>query len=144
MNKTKVFCPIKNFKIFKMNKKASNILYEYIIFILFSLLFFAMMVFVLGKVGSGAIIYEQVYAKKIALAIDSAKPNMEIGIDISDAYKINKNLGNSFIVKNNEVKVILSRFGSQGYTYSHFSDYDVEGKINENMKMLILNIKEKK
>ena len=68
-------------------KKRGQILAENVIFIVLNLIFLAILVlFIYSKSGSEAILEEK-YAKQIALIIDSAKPGMNISLNMEDAYK---------------------------------------------------------
>ena len=68
-------------------KKKGTVLTENIIFIVLNLVFLTILVlFLFSKVGDVAIMEEK-YAKQIALIIDSAKPGMEISLNMEDAIK---------------------------------------------------------
>lgn len=130
----------------RLSKKAEdNIIREYIIFIIFSLLFFVAAFIFVGKLGKSAGIYEEMCAKKIALAIDAAKPGMEISINIAELYDYSKNpLVN--IGKNDKGvnRVEVSLRNGRGYSYSYFSDYNVARTIDNNLKYIIIKVEEKK
>ncbi|MEK6757997.1 MAG: hypothetical protein AABX88_02610, partial [Nanoarchaeota archaeon] len=68
-----------------INNKRGNILTENIVFILLNLAFVAILVlFVFSKTGDVALLEEK-YAKQIALVLDSAKPGMEISMNLEVA-----------------------------------------------------------
>ena len=69
------------------NKKGAEYLAKKIIFIILNILFVAAFLFFIGWKSSGAGVYEQIYAKQIALLIDQAKPGTEVTIDISKLYE---------------------------------------------------------
>tara|TARA_Y100000310_G_scaffold333757_1_gene411950 strand:+ start:1067 stop:1513 length:447 start_codon:yes stop_codon:yes gene_type:complete len=135
--------------IFRLNnKKSESLIYPTVIFIILNILFFSILLLFVFKSSSGALIYEQVYAKQIALMIDRAKPDMEISMDFSEGIKIaekNKLSGErlkkivEITSEENKVTVSLSHKG--GYNFKYFSDYDVGLDFKENK--LILDIKEK-
>lgn len=96
------------------------------------------------KASTGAGVYEQAYAKQIALLIDYAKPKTDIKIDFSKAIAVAEENGkknNFFSVdeKNNEVIVSLSSSG--GYGVKYFSDYDASAELVGNF--LFVRVKEK-
>jgi len=124
------------------NKKGDAIT-EYIIFIVFSLLFFISFAVFLGKVGKTADVYEQIYAKKIALAIDAAKPGMKIYVNISETYQFGKE--RSFGVAPG-TKTVSVRLGSgNGYSYTYFSGYDIVGGVYpKNPDFFMIEVNEKK
>jgi hypothetical protein len=135
--------------IFRLNnKKSESLIYPAVIFIILNILFFSILLLFVFKSSSGALVYEQVYAKQIAIIIDRAKPNMEISIDFSEGIKIAKKNKLSEeqlkeIVKINpeENKVTVSLSHKGGYNFKYFSNYKVNVDFKENQ--LILDIKEK-
>jgi hypothetical protein len=71
---------------------------------------------------------EEMYAKKIALIIDSAKPGMSISLNMKDAVDqakkedyLNKKI---VMINGNTVTVKLREKG--GYSYSFFNDVDFD------------------
>ena len=113
--------------IFMINKRG-EILVENVLFIVLNILFISLLIFFLFKQGSGAILLEQTYSKQIALMIDSAKPTMEIKLNMEKAQKIaeeNKvDFGEAVNINGNLVKVKLSQKG--GYEYSFFNDVEAK------------------
>lgn len=125
-----------------VNKKGDTVVIETFVFIVFNLIFFfGMLVFVYTS-GDQSFIYEQSYAKQIALLIDNAKPDTIVMVNVKDikefAEKNNKNLAEVFAIDNsiNQVKVGLKKTG--GYSYQYFSNYDVELKVNEDWLSIII------
>ena len=108
--------------------KRGEILVENVIFIVLNVIFVSLIIFFLFKQGSGVILLEQTYSKQITLMIDSAKPVMEIKLDMEKAKKVveeNKiDFGEAVSVTGNVVKVKLSEKG--GYEYSFFNDVQVK------------------
>ena len=119
-----------------MNKRGitGDLVTELIVFTVFSLIFLAALFIFIGNAGKGANVYEQMYAKKIALAIDAAKPGMIITFNISNAYKFNNQTFKILEPTNSvgSVNVILGK--GSGYTYTYFSDYKVKGEIDKKDK----------
>lgn len=117
-----------------MNKRG--IIYEEIIFLVLNLVFFAVLLVFISQSSEGKLIYEQAYAKQIALFIDEAKPEMEISLDIGDAIKIaekNKIDVKEIIKIDNEKKKVEVKLGSVGgYSYAYFSQEVVSSEIKEN------------
>jgi hypothetical protein len=135
--------------IFRLNnKKSESLIYPTVIFIILNILFFSILLLFVFKSSSGALIYEQVYAKQIALIIDKAKPDMEISIDFSEGIKIAKKnklseeqLKRIVEIDSKTNKIIVSLSNKGGYSFKYFPDYFVSSDFKENQ--LILNIKEK-
>ena len=104
-------------------KKRGEILVENIVFIILNLIFLSILIlFVYSKAGSEAPLEEK-HAKQIALIIDSARPGMEIHLNMNDAIK--KAESNEFTedivsISGNTVTVKLRQKG--GYSYEFFND----------------------
>src|SRR3989344_8549228 len=104
-------------------RRGANILTENIIFILLTLIFFAILITFIFSRSTSAVLIEEELAKQIALIIDSAKPETIIKINVEGAVeKAEKEryTGNIITFENNLVTVRLREKG--GYTYSFFND----------------------
>ena len=129
-----------------MNKKGVNLLMENFVFILLVIVFVFAMFFAISRAGSQATLFEQIYAKQIALIIDKAEPGMEIEVDMFDVYRIakkNKLSGNPVSIDNDLGKVNVRLVKGNGYEYFYFSDNNVVWDLNSDKKVLNLNIVEK-
>jgi len=128
----------------KIKSKRGTILAENIIFIVLNLIFLTILIiFLFSKMGDAAVLEER-YAKQIALIIDSAKPVMEIHLNMEDAIKEaskEKWEGDIVTIQENIVKVKLREKG--GYSYSFFNDVDVTAYPDINGEGYILTINEK-
>jgi len=111
----------------KRRDRKGTILIENVIFIVLNLAFLAILILFLLRQGNGAIVLEQSYAKNIALLIDSAKPVMEMKLNMEDAMNLAEKNGvnreDIVEINGNIVTVKLSRDG--GYSYSFFNDVEV-------------------
>jgi len=111
-----------------MKNKRGDILVENVIFIVLNIIFVSILILFLFRQGSGAGLLEQTYSKQIALMIDSAKPVMEIKLNMEKTKKIAEE--NKFDFKDvvsitgNVVNVKLSQKG--GHEYSFFNDVEVK------------------
>jgi hypothetical protein len=121
---------------FKENKRgsANAIAWPEITYLILFLVFaFILLVFAKNSIG-GASINEEIYAKKIALIIDGARPGTDITLDVTDAYNIAlkekrdvvRAKGESFSKVKDEPCIFVS-LGSKtgGYTYCYFSNYNI-------------------
>ncbi|MGY4884681.1 MAG: hypothetical protein ACP5NZ_03850 [Nanobdellota archaeon] len=131
-------------------KKKGTILVENVIFIILNILFLSILILFLVKQGSGAIVLEQAYSKQISILIDSAKPPMEIKLDMEKGRKLaeekNINFESAVKITGNQVKVKLS--DGEGYTYSFFNDVSVTSSALKDNKgeytgMYLFTIKSK-
>jgi len=128
---------IKNFYPFNFSKiegkRGTNILTENVMFIILNLIFLTILIlFVFSKAG-GAAVFEEKYAKQIALTLDSAKPIMTITLNMQDALdKKEKDFdeNNIITIKDNIVTVKLREKG--GYSYSFFNDIEVNKPFPDN------------
>ncbi|MBI2043513.1 hypothetical protein HYT25_03940 [Candidatus Pacearchaeota archaeon] len=111
-------------------KKRGNILTENIVFILLTLIFFAIIItFIFSRSGGSAILEEEL-AKQTALLIDSAKPGMIIKINVEDALekaKAEKYSQNIITIQGNTVTAKLREKG--GYSYSFFNEFQTPPSI---------------
>jgi len=103
-------------------KKRASIPMENIVFLILTLIFFVTLMVFVGKSSTSASIYEEIYAKKIALLIDRAKPDTYIYIDISKIVEIAKKNNikpeDIFEIKDNYVKVNVGF----GYSFKYFNN----------------------
>ena len=135
---------LRNNRVMKANKKGTIVI-EQVIFIALNLVFFGLLLFFVFRVGAGAVVLEQAYAKEIALLIDKAEPKATYILDLEKGVKIAEKRGYEVdkIVRvnmnRNEVIVQLDENG--GYRYEYFTDYGVKVRMNGNK--LILNIDKK-
>ena len=108
-----------------MKNNRATILVENIIFIVLNLIFLVILIFFLVSKVGGAAVLEEKYAKQIALIIDSAKPEMEIHLNVEDAIEKAEDEGweeDIIQIHENVVTVRLREKG--GYSYSFFNDVD--------------------
>lgn len=81
--------------------------------------------------GSGAQRLEDIYAKEIALLVDSSKPGSEIYLDVTEATKMAARdklpVESLFSFEDNNVNVRLRN--GFGVSYPYFSNVDLEGSI---------------
>jgi len=135
-----------------VNKRGSEaIAWPQIIWIVIFMMIFVISIVFINKSISGAFIYEEVYAKKIALIVDGARSESKFYINVSDALEsVKKNNYNCastdaernndcFFIEGNNVRVKL--FGDdEGYEYAFFSDYKVDLVLIESQKMLVIGV----
>lgn len=112
--------------------KGGNIHYGEFIFIFLNILVFVVVLIFVSQAATGSLVYEEIYAKKIALMIDSAQPGTDIILDVSKCLEIaekNRVSGESLkeIIKiDNERNVVNVNLGRQGSSsFRFFSDYSV-------------------
>jgi len=128
----------------EINEKEAKVVFPAIIFIIVSVLFFSVLAGFVFSSSTGVLVYEEAYAKQIALLIDKSSPNMEFFLDFSKAVELAKEnevdieKQNLVFLRDNSVVVKLSNSG--GYSFEYFSDYKINFDLNENI--LIIQIKE--
>jgi len=122
------------------NKKAN--LKEVVIYVLLALAVFSLgYVFVEWKGGQSSF-YEEVYAKKIVLSIDKAKPGSEIDYDVSELYRRAKKSGfkgKVVVIDNNENRVRVQLVDGGGYDFNYFNSADIVWELkDETLKMKVV------
>jgi len=127
-----------NFK----KKGSSNVLGPVVIFIILNLMFFSLLLYFVIKQASGAIVYEELYAKKIALLVDSARCNTDIVVDVSELSEVlkknNYELSDVFGFNSAKSEVVVRVASKGGYAYRHFSDCELSFEIiGENLILKI-------
>ena len=126
------------------NKKGESFVFELVIFIILNIVFSSLLIVFAVRSGNGTLIYEQSYAKQIGLLIDQAKPEMTLFVDMTKANEVaEKNKKNDELVKidNEKGEILVSLSSKGGYSYSYFTDYDIEYRISGNY--LVVNVREK-
>lgn len=135
---------MKRGKFFLIRGKRGEDIFPNIIFLVVNILFFSMLMLFVFKASTGAMVYEQAYAKQIALLIDYSKPETDIKIDFSKAINVakeNKKIQNLVKIDEANKEVIISLSGQGGYGMRYFSDYNVKTEFAGNF--LLIHIKEK-
>lgn len=121
---------------FNIGKKGDSeeIAWPTIISIVLLLAFMAVFFLFVRNTLSGAMIQEEIYAKKIALLIDGAQPNTTFVLDVTELNKLavrsgEKESSYGDIIKidplNHGVTVSLRLGSTAGYVQNYFSDYNV-------------------
>ena len=125
-----------NFK----KKGSSNVLGPVVIFVILNLMFFSLLLYFVVKQSTGAIVYEELYAKKIALLVDNARCNTEIVFNVSDLSGVlEKNsyeLSNVFSFNSEKSEVVVRVASKGGYAYRHFSDCELSSEVVGNNLVL--------
>ncbi len=107
--------------------KRGAILIENVVFIILNVLFLSMIILFLAKQSSSGAVLEEIYAKRIALIADYAKPEMVIKVDMEKGLDLVKKDNGDFSdvvrVEGNVVFVKLTDKG--GYSYSFFNNVDL-------------------
>ena len=115
---------------------------ENVIFFILNLVFIIMMLIFVARTGSGASIYEEIYAKKIALMIDEAKAGTTIEIDIAKLIEVAKknDAQAKFNIdeENKKVSVYLAQGG--GFSFNYFSSYKIYPLVNYETKKLKIGV----
>lgn len=110
-----------------MRKKGLEAISENLIFIVLNTIFFVIFFVFVARASTGAAFYEQLYAKQISLLIDSAKPGMNIEIDVSKLVKLAKKnkLENwqafDCVQVNKEKQEITVKASQKQYTFLYFN-----------------------
>lgn len=125
------------------HKKASEQLIGTLVFTILVIVFSIGLGYVIIRPGSNASLYEQVFAKQIALTIDKSDTGMEIEIPIDKAYEIarkNRFNGNIVVIDNYENKITVRLINNKGYEYYFFNNVNVIWNLDKDKKKLLLKI----
>lgn len=128
----------------RMNKKGDFVVLETTIFIVLNLMFFVIIFIFIRSSSNNDLIYEQTYAKQIALFIDNAKPGVELTLDISKLYEISKNnhfTGNVVVIDNLNKRVKINLVDGKGYSYGYFTNSSVIWNLEKEKGKLVMGIK---
>lgn len=130
--------------LFKSKKGAEDVFYPTVIFIILNLVFFSTILVFVDRSSTGTLVYEQAYAKQIALLIDGAEPTTKIIIDFEKGIEIAKknNVALTGIVKESNNEIIVKLSDKSGYGFKHFSKSDINFEFKENT--LIITVGEQK
>lgn len=116
------------FLLSKIKKKGetSDLTFQTVIFIVLNIIFFGTFLIFVFRSSGGIVVYEQTYAKQIALLIDSAKPVMEIKLNMEEGMKLaEKNKINFEDIMNIEDNIVTVKLDERGgYSYSFISDVE--------------------
>jgi len=132
----------------KMNRRG-ELLVENVIFIILNLAFLSIIVLFIIQQGSSVGELEEVYAKKTALVIDSAKAPMKIKVDMKKGLeKARENGVNpSEIVSIKDNNVIVSLSNETSTSYHFFNEVEVSAYPDEDQNkytgLYIIFVKEK-
>lgn len=114
----------------RWDKRAESISFETTIFIILNVVFVVLILIFVNSSGKGAFIYEEMYAKQIALLIDNAEPGMTLGLDIAKAVELAEENGvareKTIVINKEEGRVEVSLSEKGGHSFEYFSDYDVD------------------
>src|SRR3989344_3135288 len=113
-----------------MNERGSTELAETIMFIVLNLVFFSVLLLFAAKSTSNAGVYEQAYAKQIALMINEAKNDTIYWIDMKKGMDFAKSAeyAGQYVSfgKEGDVNLKLSGKDKSGYSYRYFTDYSID------------------
>jgi len=123
-----------------MKNKKANVLTENVVFVIFTILFIAILFAFVARASSGVVRIEEAQAKKIALIIDGAEPGTNIVLNVQDVLKKKRNIDNNkvFSVVGNRILVKLD--SNSGYVYSFFNEVDVKFDLFEKPEGWFLSI----
>ena len=121
---------------FFRNKKGEDPgVFSSVLFIVLNIFFFLAMLIFIYRASSGAMIYEQAYAKEIALLLDESKANTTFVVDITEGVQIadkNKKTSGLINIDNLNKEVDVSLIEGDGYRFNYFSAYNVSYRVNKN------------
>ncbi|MAH06831.1 hypothetical protein CMI38_01110 [Candidatus Pacearchaeota archaeon] len=128
-----------------MNKRGQDLINENVVFTIIVVVFIVALFIFISRSGSQATLYEQTYAKEIALIIDRAEVGMEIELEMFDAFKLarkNNFEGRIVNIDNGANQVNIRLYDAKGYDFYYFNDIDVVWDLDVDNRLLILKFAE--
>lgn len=126
--------------------KRGGLVLQRVSYVLVNLVFFFILLLFVFKSATGAAVYEQAYAKQVALLIDEAEPDILILIDFEKGIEVAEgNKKTSGLIKQDkeENKVIVNLGGKGGYGYKYFSNYEVTFYEDIQEKVIVVKVGDK-
>ncbi len=113
--------------------KRGKMVVEEIVMLVLTLLVFGILFLFVARAATGHLVYEEAYAKKVALFLDNSRSEMTIKFYAGDAINVAKknkitNLDEIIKLNSSGGKVYVDLSGSGGYVHRYFSDSVVEIK----------------
>lgn len=127
-------------------EEQENILFQNIIYIILTIIITSTIILFVVRVAEGAAFNEQIYTKKLALLINSAKPGTTIIFDIDKGAKIaeKSNFKPDIEIKENKIALRLAPAKKEFENYdTFFRNLDVKAEYLENTHKIKLEILEK-
>jgi hypothetical protein len=122
-------------------KKGDELITEQVIFIILNLVFFSALLFFIIRSGSSDAVYEETYAKKLALILDGMNENMEVNVSIEtlvEGMEKNNVLNQIPVsVNNNLLNVKITKSGL-GYNFHYFSKLTPQFFLDRQNKILTI------
>ncbi len=122
----------------KINKRGQNLALPVVIFIILNIIFFSVMFLFVQRVSSSALIYEEIYAKKIGLLLNRAEPGMQFQIDVTDLIEIAlknevdpKEINKLIKIDSEKGIVIVKAKPEGGFNYPYFSIIEIDDTSDE-------------
>jgi hypothetical protein len=129
----------------RMDKKGIDLLSENVVYLLLVVMFVFLTFSSVTLVGKQVTLYEQVYAKQLALMIDKAEPGMDIEYRDFKIFKLaaENNAPRNIVTINNELNQVTVRLSNgAGYNYKFFNDVDVASDIIPENRVIVLRVVE--
>jgi hypothetical protein len=109
--------------------KRGEILIENVVFIILNVVFLSIIILFLVKQSSSGAVLEETYAKRIALIVDSSRPEMKVKIDMEKGLNIAEKNNIDFsevVVRDNQKNLVFVKLTDKGgYGYSFFNEVEL-------------------
>lgn len=131
------------------DKQGNSLILSPVMFIVLNIIFFGILLVFVFNSSTGAVVYEQAYAKQIALIVDKAKPGMTLQLNMKEGIELaektnkkeltNEEKNRLVVIKDNVVKVKLANQG--GYDFIYFSDYNISSYFDKDLLIIVVSEK---
>jgi hypothetical protein len=135
-------------------KKRGDLLFPPLIFLVLNIAFFVILMAFVQKASTGAVVYEEAYAKKIGLLLNNVESGMKFIIDVTELEKIarkndlkeddlEKIIKEMVQIDTQNGTITVKTRNEGGFVYPFFSKVELESQIVEDStgNKLIINIK---
>lgn len=130
-----------------LSKKASNILYVNIAYLLFVVVLFGLLFVFVSRTGSSVSSSEKVYAKKLAMILDSVNPGSSITMDVSDMalIAISEKFKPEEMISFSPQQVTVKLTAKGGYSQRFFTlSREISSKIEQQGGRYLLKLEVKR
>lgn len=117
--------------------------YYTVIFLTLNIIFISGMMYFVYSSSRGTLVYEQLYAKEIALFLDSAMPGMELVLNLDRGFMIGRenHIESGLVTINQELgEVTVKLKESGGYRMAFFTDYNIDLKEEPDRGRIVITV----
>ena len=142
-----IYLKMKSFFNDKNGSGSQDAFWQTFFFVVLNIVFILAILYFATNEVKGSAVYEQGFAKEIALMIDNSRPGMLLFVDISKGKEIaekNGYKGELVRIDNAKNQLTVQLSNKNGYTFSYFSNYNLTYKDIKNGNHFTIQVEAKK